>query len=319
MKGESIDFSGFDKAVAELRKQLEEKVAIPTIDRVNSEIENFRSKIDFSPLLLSFEELKDSLVNRETSFKKEVDGRLAELTAQLSDSRGLSKDKFAEIAEEITRLKNIKPVEIPDFESDIKGVELRLKTLINQVESDAKDENKSRELKKGLDALEEELKKLRDEINRRFASLGGGAMNRQMYIGGADPLTRYTDMNLKAGSNVTITYVNNNTTKQVDVTISATGGGGGGTVRSINSISSDTTAGSTSGTDYVYLVSGTTTLTLPTAVGNTNLYTIKNVGTGVVTVATTGGETIDNAANVTMPVRYTAVDVISDTVNWNVT
>lgn len=143
-------------------------------------------------------------------------------------------------------------------------------------------------------------------------------MSRQIFIGGADPLTRYTDINLKAGSNVTITYANNNTTKKVDITIASTGGGGG-SVRSINSVSTPTTAGSTSGTDYVYLVSGTTTITLPTAVGNTNLYTIKNVGTGVVTINTTSSQTIDGSLTVSMPVQYTAVDLISDTANWNVT
>jgi len=46
-------------------------------------------------------------------------------------------------------------------------------------------------------------------------------MNRQMFIGGVDPLTKYTDMNLKAGPNCTITYANNNATGKVDVTISS--------------------------------------------------------------------------------------------------
>lgn len=121
---------------------------------------------------------------------------------------------------------------------------------------------------------------------------GGGNANRNIAIGGnGSVLSRYTDINLKPGSNVTITYANNNTTKYTDVTIAATGGGG--TTRSINNISTSQTAGDTAGTDYVYLCTGTLTLTLPTAVGNENLYTVKNVGTGVVTIDTTGGETID--------------------------
>jgi hypothetical protein len=144
-------------------------------------------------------------------------------------------------------------------------------------------------------------------------------MNRQILIGGVDPLTRYTDINLKSGSNVTITYVNNNTTKKVDVTISSTGGGGGGTVRSINNVSVDTAAGSTSGTDYVYLCSGTMTLTLPDATTNTNLYTVKNVGTGMIIINTTSSQTIDGGLTALLRVQYTSVDLISDTANWNVT
>ena len=94
--------------------------------------------------------------------------------------------------------------------------------------------------------------------------------------------------------------------------------GGGGITRSINNISTATTAAAASTTDYVYLISGTTTLTLPTAVGNTNRYTLKNVGTNIVTINTTSSQTIDGSTSITMSVRYTALDVISDGTNWNI-
>ena len=95
-------------------------------------------------------------------------------------------------------------------------------------------------------------------------------------------------------------------------------GGGGGITRSVNTISTNTTAGAAATTDYVYLISGTTTLTLPTAVGNTNRYTLKNVGTNTVTINTTSSQTIDGSTSLTMSVRYTALDVISDGTNWNI-
>jgi len=91
----------------------------------------------------------------------------------------------------------------------------------------------------------------------------------------------------------------------------------GGISRTISSISTNTTAGSTVKLDYVYLVSGTTTLTLPTAVANTNLYTVKNVGVGTVTVATSSSQTIDGAATAVMSGQYNSIDIISDNVNWN--
>lgn len=93
---------------------------------------------------------------------------------------------------------------------------------------------------------------------------------------------------------------------------------GSGITRSVNSISSPATAGATAKTDYVYLVSGTTTLTLPTAVGNTNLYSVKNIGTNTVTIATTSAQTIDGSSTVTLPVKYTSLDLISDGSNWNI-
>jgi len=93
---------------------------------------------------------------------------------------------------------------------------------------------------------------------------------------------------------------------------------GAGITRSINNISINTTAGASSSTDYVYLISGTTTLTLPTAVGNTNRYTLKNIGINTVTINTTSSQTIDGSTSITMAVQYTAVDVISDGTNWNI-
>jgi hypothetical protein len=114
-----------------------------------------------------------------------------------------------------------------------------------------------------------------------------------------------------AGSNISISP----TDGLGEVTITGTGGGSGIT-RSINSISSDTTAGSTASTDYVYFVSGTTTITLPTAVSNTNRYTIKNTGSNTVTIATTGGQTIDGSANATLSVGNTSLDLISNNSNW---
>lgn len=164
------------------------------------------------------------------------------------------------------------------------------------------------------------LEDLRREILGRIQNIGhGGNMNRSIVVGGdQNTLSKWTDINLKAGAGVTITYSANNATQYTDITISATGGGGGIT-RSINNVSTPTVMGNTAGIDYVYIVSGNTTVTLPTAVGNTNLMTVKNVGTGTVTVNTTGGQTIDNDSSVIMPVRYTSVDLISDGVNWNIT
>lgn len=158
-------------------------------------------------------------------------------------------------------------------------------------------------------------------VMSRVSRIGGGSMNRNISIGGnSSVLSRYTDINLKAGPNVTLTYSNNDATHNTDITIAASGGGGGGITRSVNSVAADTPAGSTVGTDYVYLAAGTVTITLPTSVGNSNLYTVKNIGAGTVTIATTGVETIDGSVNLQMPVQFTSVDLISNNSgNWDIT
>lgn len=130
--------------------------------------------------------------------------------------------------------------------------------------------------------------------------------------------TGYTyDANYDA-SNDLIPYIDVSTlqNKTVHFDDIASGSGGAGINRSVSVISSPTTAGAAADTDYIYLVSGTTTLTMPTAVGNTNRYTIKNVGSNTVTIATTSSQTIDGSSTATMPVANTSLDIVSDGSNW---
>jgi hypothetical protein len=173
--------------------------------------------------------------------------------------------------------------------------------------------------------IDREMNELRkDLLSRLNVGRGGGNANRNIAIGGnASVLSRYTDINIKAGSNVTLTYSNNDTTKYLDLTIASSGGGGGsvtGIIRSVNSISTSQTAGATAGTDYVFVCSAGVALTLPTASGNSNLYTVKNTAASSVLVLPDGTDTIDTDTSIILATQYTAVDLISDgTNNWSIT
>lgn len=98
---------------------------------------------------------------------------------------------------------------------------------------------------------------------------------------------------------------------------SAGGGGGSGITRTIVVTSGNVTAGSTALTDYVYLVAGAHTVTLPTAVGNTNLYTIKNNHTANITVNTTSSQTIDGVTTATL-IPEQSLSMISGGSNWSI-
>ena len=91
-------------------------------------------------------------------------------------------------------------------------------------------------------------------------------------------------------------------------------GGGGGITRSILTVSTNTTAGSTASTDYVYLCSGTMDLTLPAASGNTNKYDIKNTGTGVITII----GTVDGGVNPTLTTQYESITLVSNGTDWSI-
>lgn len=95
-----------------------------------------------------------------------------------------------------------------------------------------------------------------------------------------------------------------------------------GISRSVTSVNTNTTAGSTPRTDYVYNVSGSTTITLPSASPTmTNQYTIRNAGSSPVTIATTGGNTINGVASpLILQFTNSSVDLISDGsgTNWSI-
>ena len=88
--------------------------------------------------------------------------------------------------------------------------------------------------------------------------------------------------------------------------------------RIISVITTNTVATFNSGVDYVYLASNTISVTLPTAVANQSIYTVKNKGTGVITINTTSSQTIDGSVSITLPVQYEAVSLVSDGSNWNI-
>ena len=85
--------------------------------------------------------------------------------------------------------------------------------------------------------------------------------------------------------------------------------------RSINTISTNTAAGSVANTDYYYECTANLTVTLPTAVGNTNEYTFKNNG-GTPTVNTTSSQTIDGGLTAVVSTLYASITVYSNNSNW---
>lgn len=89
-----------------------------------------------------------------------------------------------------------------------------------------------------------------------------------------------------------------------------------GLLRTIVVTSNSMAAANSALVDYVYIIAGAHTLTMPTAVGNTNRYTVKNNHSANVTLAFTGGETADGGGITLAP--YEAVDLISNGSNWSI-
>ena len=86
--------------------------------------------------------------------------------------------------------------------------------------------------------------------------------------------------------------------------------------RTVVVTSGNVTAGSTHSTDYVYKLAGLHTVTLPTAVGNTNQYDIINLHSANNSIATTSSQTIHGTSAPITIVPNQSLTLQSDGTNW---
>lgn len=324
-----VDFSVLDSEIQALKKKLEETVNIQTVDDVSRQLKSFQKKIDFAPILEEVKRVGEEFANKSKELRDMIASRENDLESVKrlvvnNDAVNRLKVEIKTLRESLSQLEMIQGEELKSLEESIatfKNAESKLKVDIKKISEDLNTKVTKKEVEKVSKETKEQMEELNNSINRvkEFASSNrGGNANRNIAIGGnTSVLSRYTDINIKPGSNVTLTYSNNNTSKYLDLTIAATGGAG--TSRSISTVTVSSVLADTAATDIVVLANGGIKLTLPTAVANTNLYTIKNIGTSSVLVNTTGGQTIDSDPTVLMPVQYTAVDLISDNTNWHIT
>jgi hypothetical protein len=126
-----------------------------------------------------------------------------------------------------------------------------------------------------------------------------------------DTIGNITPVNSAIVDNDTINDFASKTQGQIDALASATG-----IVRLVEDRAGVTVAlGATVATDYVENCTGTNTLTLPTAVGNTNKYTVTIVS-GSTTINTTSSQTINGSTSIVMSTPFLSLDFISNGSNW---
>ena len=159
------------------------------------------------------------------------------------------------------------------------------------------------------------IERLRNEI-KRVRQKGGGGGTSNVSGGGhtvqdeGTTSAQRTKLNF-VGAGVTVTDDAINDATVVTIPL----GSGSGISRSVVVTAGNTTLGDTASTDYVCLVAGAHTVTLPTAVANTNKYTVKNTHSAAITIDTTSLETIDGATSIQIAPED-SVDIISSGSNW---
>ncbi len=103
------------------------------------------------------------------------------------------------------------------------GTDISPEEVKKKLESLTNDERLDVSAIKGAESLATK----NDLVLLRGRERSGGNANRNIAIGGnASVLSRYTDINFKAGTNVTLSYQNNDLSKYTDITIAPTGRSG---------------------------------------------------------------------------------------------
>lgn len=121
----------------------------------------------------------------------------------------------------------------------------------------------------------------------------------QLLIGNSTGNT-LTKSTLTAGSNITITNGGGS------ITIASTGGGS-----STVTVATKTSGYTMTNSDDVILCDGTLTITMQSVASATSKpYRIKNIGTGVCTIAPNGADTIDGQTSLISATQYQAVELI---------
>lgn len=330
------------KESEKFQQQLKDNPTVQFLDEFNTKLEGLKKSFNLEPIITEIENLQQDLEQTKEAVSSEIQRLDLHGKAKSEEILGL-KDKVKNELEQLTssQISEIK-AKISDLEATlgsqssdseskskslvqtVQNLDQRLNEVFKTVNETGLDHKNFRTsidgtLKKNSESTAEEIKKVRQEFLSRISSFhGGGQANRNIAISGnTSVLSMFTDINIKPGNNITLSYQNNQTTKYLDLTIESSPGSA--ITRQIQTTTISSVIAGISRVDQVTLANGGVRITLPTAVGNTNLYTIKNIGTSSVLISTTGAQTIDNKSEIIMPVQYTSVDLISDSINWKIT
>ena len=319
-------FASLDKEIADVSAKLKETITAKTLEETNEQFRKLKNTLKLEPIISAFEELKKSLTERDKKLLTYLQERLTSLSATFKDAQSMTTEEIKEKGEEITALRQAieevssRKIAMPDFTPQIIESEKRLRTLISELPNETKN---VREAQKRIKDLADALEELRKDTLKRMESIGGGNMNRQIRVDGSVMSTLYTDVNFQTSSSISFTAANDTTNRRVNVVasllVSGGAGPGGGITRTVSVITANTTGAEAATTDYVYIASATgMTFTLPTAVGNTNSYVLKNFTGSSILVAVTAGQAIDQSATATMPTMNESLSFISNGSVWGV-
>lgn len=238
--GTSVDFKQFDSEISKLKDNLKQKVQVQTLQDVNSQLAKFKKLIDFTSILNSSEEIKQTFENRFNETNNLLQQKFLELDQANQTSNGNVQNLEREIQELQTTL-GIFQAQLANFDlitnrveaiqsiqsKLVKFTDLTKTSLDSLTEADLKNE---KEISKQVKSFQDNLETLKKELTNRINNIGGGSQNQRITINSSLLSTKYADFNLKAGTNIQLTKSDDDVNKRADITITAAASISGGII-----------------------------------------------------------------------------------------
>lgn len=313
-------------------------------DNLNAQLEKFKGELNFQPIIDSVKSLQDEMINSEQVLRTEFTDKInalpknPDLTNNIArlqiDFGNKLKSLGIETAQNIQSIKQqfTTFIEADDKEDLVEKEELdkRFASVDIQVKKlqDRGGGSMNRQIRvEGVDVLKKysdiniygtnsSVITSVDNINKRInIGIQGGAASSTLALQvNGTPNGSQSLLNLKQGTNITVTDDGVG-----GVTVSASAGSVvSGITRFTSVISVSSTMGAALLTDYVIQPNVGVQVTLPTAISNSNLYTVKNLAVSSVLIATSVGQTIDGSSNALLTTQYQSLDLISNGSVWSV-
>ena len=329
-----VDFSSMDNALISFKKKLEETINIQTLEDVSRKLKQFQKSIDTEPIIREINKIKETFAKETKEFQNQIDKKDQELKSidnlilknEIVGSeqfKKLRKELF-NLKEELRQLRSVHEADVAFLNQTVLEQTSLRQTAIKDIQKLVENINtrsKKEDIEKTLKYIEGRIETLRQDIFNRISQIGGSP-NQQINVNSSVMSAKYADFNFLSDTAIRWVATQDDNNKRVNIRASlisgGSGGPGGGITRSVSIISVSSTLAATALTDYIFFTNTGIKITLPTAVDNSNLYTIKNVSSSSILVAANGAETIDGSATVLVALPNEALDFISDNTNFNV-
>ena len=223
-------FKSAEREMEKVADKLREDAEIKTVDIAKKRISEIKEQIQ--SIFDSILNLKRELEKSESELTDDLNKKLSSLKSMMAEHRIAGLERLGILSEEMDVLKDEiqeisqRKVEIPKYEIQIEKVENDLKSEMKRTTLVSKQENE-KQLEKILNQSEKDIALLREELKNfkrdTMSSMAnrGGSMPRQININSSLMSTRYSDINFIPGSALGISNINNDSSKRVDITISA--------------------------------------------------------------------------------------------------